>query len=147
MADTLTRYERSKRMRLIRSRGTRPEAIVRKLLSSSGFRYRLHSKILPGHPDIVLAGRAKVIFVHGCFWHRHRNCRLARLPKSKLDYWVPKLEANRKRDTRNRKALKRLGWNSLVVWECELTDPKRLSTRLSKCLGRRKKVKSGKRTG
>lgn len=141
MADILTKYERSKRMRLIRSRGTKPEAVVRKLLSSRGFRYRLHSKILPGHPDIVLAGRAKAIFVHGCFWHRHRNCRLARLPKSKLDYWVPKLEANRKRDARNRKALKRLGWNSLVVWECELTDPKRLSTRLSKFLGRRKKVK------
>lgn len=134
MPDTLTVAERSERMRRIRSIDTSPEIAVRKLLSGLGYHYRLHSRKLPGHPDIVFPGRLKVLFVHGCFWHRHKNCRLARLPKSRLDYWVPKLERNAKRDARNQRQLRKLGWAVLVIWECQLARPERLTARLSKFL-------------
>lgn len=134
MADTLTKAERSERMRLIRSRDTTPEKFVRKMLHGMGFRYRLHARTLPGRPDLVFAGRRKVIFVHGCFWHRHANCKLARLPKSRLEYWLPKLSANKERDEKNRRALGRLGWRSLVVWECQLSRPEVLARRLARFL-------------
>src|SRR3990172_1744830 len=130
MADILTIKERSERMRLIRFKDTKPEVIVRKMLFGMGYRYRLHSKNLPGRPDIIFYSRKKVIFVHGCFWHRHKNCRLARLPKSKLSYWVPKLAANNKRDARNQKKLRKLGWHVFVVWECNLANQKLLANRL-----------------
>lgn len=91
-----------------------------------GFRYRLHEESLPGHPDLVFPGRRKVIFVHGCFWHRHNRCRLARLPKSRPEFWLPKLQGNKARDRATRSALTRLGWSSLVIWECELRDPVRV---------------------
>jgi DNA mismatch endonuclease (patch repair protein) len=86
---------------------------------------------LPGRPDIVFPRRRIAIFVHGCFWHRHTNCRLARLPKSKLNYWVPKLERNAERDAKNQRALRKLGWRVLVVWECQLRTPSRLAARIS----------------
>lgn len=136
--DTLTPSERSKRMSLVRSKDTKPELTVRRLIQSSGFCYRLHGKGLPGKPDLVFAGRHKVIFVHGCFWHRHpkRSCPLARLPKSRLDFWQPKLEQNRVRDKQKQAKLRRLGWRVLVVWECELRDPDKLKFRISDFLNR-----------
>ena len=130
MADTLTKTERSKRMRLVRHKDTRPELAVRRLIHAMGYRYRLHSKILPGHPDIVFGPRKKVIFVHGCFWHRHPGCANCRLPKSKLDFWAPKLEGNRVRDLRNFATLVEIGWRYLVIWECEVADRAGLSARI-----------------
>jgi DNA mismatch endonuclease (patch repair protein) len=137
--DTLTRAQRSERMSRVRGKDTAPEIAVRRVVYGLGHRYRLHAKDLPGRPDIVFRRRRKVIFVHGCFWHRHRapSCRLARLPKSKLDFWRPKLEANRDRDVRNVAALRRAGWKILVIWECELDDKNRLLRRLRTYLGRR----------
>ena len=113
-------------MSRVRSKGSRPEMAVRRLLFSLGYRYRLHRKDLPGCPDIVFGKRRKVIFVHGCFWHRHQGCALARLPKSRLDFWIPKLEGNRTRDETNRGRLEDQGWQVLTVWECELGDAERL---------------------
>jgi DNA mismatch endonuclease (patch repair protein) len=120
MVDTLTAAERSARMALVRSRDTKPEMIVRRLIHSLGFRYRLHVRVLPGAPDLVFPRLRKVIFVHGCFWHRHSGCSLCRLPKSRLEFWQPKLEGNRLRDSRQRRELKKLGWRSLVIWECQV---------------------------
>src|SRR5437879_386886 len=120
--DTLTRQERSLRMGRISGRDTVPELRVRRIVSSLGYRYRLHRRGLPGRPDLVFPGRRKVIFVHGCFWHRHpdHRCRLARLPKSRLDFWLPKLQGNRARDQRVKAQLERLGWTVVEVWECQI---------------------------
>ena len=112
----------SEHMRRIRSKHTKPELSIRRLVSALGYRYRLHRKNLPGSPDLVFAGRSKVIFVHGCFWHQHTGCRLAHLPKSNLEYWLPKLARNRARDTQAKRALSRLGWRYLVVWECQTRE-------------------------
>ena len=128
--DNLSERERSRRMGLIRSTGTKPEMAVRKLLHSMGYRYRLHRRDLPGKPDLSFASRKAAVFVHGCFWHRHRGCALARLPKSRLDFWVPKLEGNAERDRRNIEQLTAIGWRSMVVWECEVRDRDMLSARL-----------------
>jgi DNA mismatch endonuclease (patch repair protein) len=132
MTDSLNRVERSKRMAGIRSRDTGPEMIVRKLVHGMGFRYRLHGASLPGKPDLVFAGRKKVIFVHGCFWHRHpaKSCKLARLPKSRLDFWKPKLEGNRTRDRRTKSELRKLGWEVLTIWECQLRNIDSVSLRV-----------------
>ena len=124
--DTLTPEQRSERMSRIRGKGTKVEFLVRRLVHALGYRYRLHRKDLPGCPDLVFPGRRKVVFVHGCFWHRHEGCKLARMPKSKVDFWEKKLEANRQRDLRDQEALSRLGWDILVLWECELKDRDRL---------------------
>lgn len=120
--DTLTSLERSARMRLIKAKNTKPEMIVRKLIFGLGYRYRLHRIDLPGCPDLIFSSRRKVIFVHGCFWHRHAECALARLPKSKLDFWLPKLSRNAARDVKNIAALQRMGWEVTIIWECELRD-------------------------
>lgn len=133
--DTLSPLERSERMARVRSKDTKPEMRVRRLLHALGYRYRLHDRKLPGHPDLVFKGRRKVIFVHGCFWHRHDGCGLARLPKSRLDFWLPKLEGNRLRDARKLEELDQLGWTSLVIWECELKDMSLLEKRLKTFLG------------
>lgn len=124
MADTLSKAERSERMSRIGGKDTKPEMVVRRLVHALGHRYRLHRADLPGRPDLVFPGRRKVIFVHGCFWHRHpdSSCKLARLPKSRHEFWIPKLEANAARDIRNEKALQELGWDCLVIWECETKD-------------------------
>lgn len=122
LADTLSPEERSKRMSLIRGTGSAPEIKLRHLIHRMGFRYRLHVKELPGKPDLVFPSRKVVIFMHGCFWHRHKRCKLARLPKSKLGFWQTKLEGNRKRDIRNQRQLRAMGWRVLVVWECEMAD-------------------------
>lgn len=120
--DTLTQDQRSERMSRVRSKDTKPEMHVRRLAHSLGYRYRLHRRDLPGTPDLVFPSRRKVIFVHGCFWHRHAGCPNTRWPKSKLDFWKPKLEANKKRDIKHKRQLTRLGWRYLVVWECEVRD-------------------------
>jgi len=132
MTDTLDSKARSQRMSLIRGTNTAPELIVRTTVHSMGYRYRLHVRTLPGTPDLVFRSRRKVIFVHGCFWHRHRKrtCRLARLPKSRLDFWENKLEGNRQRDIRNKKLLRKAGWEILEVWECEIQNLEALKTRL-----------------
>lgn len=122
MTESDANEERSAQMRLIRSKDTKPELIVRKALHALGYRYRLHAKNLPGHPDLTFARFKKVIYVHGCFWHRHAGCKKNRTPKSKLDYWGPKFAANVARDSRNQKELQEMGWGVLVVWECELKN-------------------------
>lgn len=130
--DILSPQERSERMRRVRSKDTAPELAVRRLVYGLGYRYRLAVRGLPGTPDMVFPRFRKVIFVHGCFWHRHgsRACRLARMPKSRLDYWQPKLDANRKRDRKAVTGLRKLGWSSLVVWECETKDLDALARRI-----------------
>ena len=132
--DTLTKAERSVLMRLIRSKDTKPELAIRRLIHGMGYRYRLHGKNLPGCPDIVFSTKAKVIFVHGCFWHLHRNCSKCRPPNSRQEYWKAKLDRNAERDKRVRRQLLRIGWHSLVIWECELGDLKRISGRVQKFL-------------
>ena len=132
--DNLSRAERSEIMARVRSTDTRPEMLVRKLVYALGYRYRLHARELPGRPDIVFRKRAKVIFIHGCFWHRHTRCALARLPKSRLDFWLPKLEGNKRRDDRNRRELQRMGWKVLTVWECQLNRPARMADRIRRFL-------------
>jgi len=114
-------------MSLIRDKGSTPEMKLRRLIYGMGFRYRLHVKELPGKPDLVFPSRRAVIFMHGCFWHRHEGCKLARLPKSKLDFWKPKLEANKERDLLHQRQLRDLGWRVLVVWECEMVYTERVS--------------------
>jgi len=127
LTDILSPEERSKRMSLIRGTGSAPEIKLRRLVHGMGFRYRLHVRELPGKPDLVFPSRHAIIFMHGCFWHRHSGCKLARLPKSKLEFWKPKLDANKKRDISNQRQLKDLGWRVLVVWECEMVDAERVS--------------------
>jgi DNA mismatch endonuclease, patch repair protein len=125
MADTLSRAERSERMSRIRGRNTRPELVLRKLLHSAGFRYRLHDAGLPGQPDLVLRKYKAVIFVHGCFWHRHAGCRVANMPKSNVAFWTAKFERNVARDATVESALRADGWRVLVVWECSLSTKER----------------------
>lgn len=125
--DTLDPAARSERMSRVRSKHTGPELIVRRVLSGLGFRYRLHCAALPGSPDVVFPRQRKAIFVHGCFWHRHQRC--GRTPKSRLEFWAPKLAENRRRDLRNQRRLRKLGWQFLVVWECELRETDVLSWR------------------
>jgi DNA mismatch endonuclease, patch repair protein len=133
--DTLTSEQRSERMGRVRSKDTKPELEVRRLVYSLGYRYRLHSSKLPGHPDLVFRKRRKVIFVHGCFWHRHDDCPRCRMPKSRLRFWKPKLNANRKRDLANQEKLAELGWDFMIVWECELGDTDELASRIHGFLG------------
>lgn len=109
-------------MSRIRGRDTGPERALRRLLTDMGYRYRLQYKRVPGRPDVALPGRRKVIWVHGCFWHRHPGCPKATLPKSRQDFWIPKLAANRRRDLAAQAEVEELGWDALVVWECELND-------------------------
>ena len=132
--DPLSKTDRSARMSLIRSKNTKPEIFVRQLVSKIGFRYRLHSKKLPGSPDLVLTKYQKVILVHGCFWHQHRNCKSYKMPRSRLNFWLPKLDGNRRRDVRNQRKLRSMGWRYLIVWECQIRKPDALIKRVSKFL-------------
>lgn len=113
---------RSAQMALIRGKDTKPEMRVRRALHADGLRYRLHDRRLPGAPDLVFSSRRVALFVHGCFWHRHPGCPAARLPKSRLDFWGPKLAGNTTRDQKQQAALELLGWTVLVIWECETRD-------------------------
>jgi DNA mismatch endonuclease, patch repair protein len=139
MVDTLSPERRSENMRRIRSKDMSPELQVRRLLHRLGYRYRLHHKNLPGHPDIVFPKLKKAIFVHGCFWHQHSDatCKITRRPKSRLEYWVPKLERNKQRDSENMALLLQHGWNVLVVWECHVSDQRHLTSQLVDFLRRR----------
>ena len=111
--------QRSRNMSAIKSKNTKPEIAVRKLLHSMGYRFRLHRKDLPGSPDIVLPKYKTVIFVHGCFWHRHENCKYASTPKTRKEFWESKFKANLKRDKEIQEKIKNIGWQSVVIWECE----------------------------
>ena len=137
MADKVTPQQRSEIMSHIRAKGMKPEMRVRRLVHSMGYRYRLHRKDLPGKPDLVFPGRRKVIFVHGCFWHQHAdpNCKLTRLPQSNRDYWWPKLERNAARDAEQEAKLGELGWEVLILWECEVEDVTGLRERIQEFLG------------
>ncbi len=128
--DTLSPKQRSERMSRVRSKHTKPELSVRRLLFSMGYRYQIHLRSVPGNPDIVFSRRKRAIFVHGCFWHRHKGCPNCRLPKSKLEFWKPKLEGNKKRDSKKQQELRRAGWEFLVIWECEVKDGESLAARL-----------------
>lgn len=132
--DRLTKEARSRNMSRIRFKNTRPERMVRKMLWNMGYRYRLHSRSLPGHPDIVLTKHRAVVFVHGCFWHGH-TCVDGHVPKTNTDYWVEKLRRNTLRDRANRRKLTQAGWCVLVIWECQLRKPERVAARIKTFLG------------
>ena len=114
--------QRSRNMSAIKSKNTKPEIKVRKVLHSMGYRFRLHSKNLPGSPDIVLPKYKTVIFVHGCFWHRHQNCKYASTPKTRQEFWNKKFNENINRDKINQENLSSKGWKIIIVWECEIND-------------------------
>lgn len=130
--DILTPEERSRVMSHITGKDTRPEMIVRSLLHRLGFRFRLHHRDLPGKPDIVLPRRKAVIFVHGCFWHRHQGCKDATIPKTNTGFWLNKLNRNVERDLKAASALKAAGWRVLYVWECETNNLDMLADRLTR---------------
>ena len=136
MADRISEERRSYNMSRIRGSNTSVELTVRRLIHGMGYRYRLHGKDLPGKPDIVFRPRRKVIFVHGCFWHQHPSsaCLDSRVPKSNLGYWEPKLERTKQRDANNQDLLIAMGWESLIIWECELRDIPALRTRIQRFL-------------
>jgi DNA mismatch endonuclease (patch repair protein) len=134
MPDYLSPAERSAHMRRIQKRDTKPELAVRRMTHAMGFRFRLHRRDLPGVPDLVLPRHQKAIQIHGCFWHQHEGCRLARQPKSRLDYWLPKLARNAERDHETRAALEAAGWSYLVIWECETQKPEMLQSILRRFL-------------
>src|SRR6266478_2179508 len=120
MADVLTPEQRSRCMAAIKGKNTKPEIVVRSLLDKLKVKYELHRSDLPGKPDIVLSRRKKIIFVHGCFWHRHAGCRFAYTPKSRKKFWLAKFAANIARDIKASRALRQLGWKPVIVWECEI---------------------------
>lgn len=130
VADTRTPLQRRHIMKSVRQKNTGPELAVRRLLHRMGYRFRLHKKDLPGTPDIVFAGRKKVIFVHGCYWHGH-TCSKGHLPKSRLEYWGPKIARNQERDAMSAEILKRMGWGVLTLWQCEVRDEQDLAGRLA----------------
>jgi DNA mismatch endonuclease (patch repair protein) len=132
--DIVTPEKRSRMMSLIRGKNTKPELAVRKLVHSLGYRFRLHRRDLPGSPDLVLPRLRKVIFVHGCFWHRHPGCQFAYTPKSNIDFWQRKFDANMQRDAAAHSELIASGWDVLIVWECEAADATRLSQKILRFL-------------
>lgn len=127
MRDRLTKERRSWNMSRIRGKDTTPEKRVRSLLHRMGYRFRLHRKDLPGNPDIVFVSRRVALFVHGCFWHRHQGCKNCTTPTNRRKFWTDKLEGNRLRDQRTRRALHALGWKTFVLWECQTEDPRKLN--------------------
>lgn len=134
MTDHVDRRKRSLIMAAVHSEDTGPEMAVRRIVHGLGYRYRLHVRALPGHPDLVFPVRRKVIFVHGCFWHRHRKCRYATSPKTRRRFWEAKFAANEARDRRVRGELRRMDWLVLTVWQCELKKAERLTGRLDEFL-------------
>lgn len=142
MVDTVSREKRSAVMALVKQKNTKPELRVRQYLHAQGFRYSLHRKDLPGKPDIVLVKHRTVIFVHGCFWHGHENCKLARIPKSNVEFWLGKIKGNMKRDIVNKTSLRELGWKVIDVWECQLKEDD--LSRLPKLIAPRRVTKNHK---
>ena len=135
MADHVSPEARSRIMASVRSKGTKPEMVVRRALHRLGYRYRLHRKDLPGRPDLAFVAKRKVLFINGCFWHLHDGCPRANLPKTNRDFWTSKLERNRRRDYVNIASLRQLGWDVYTLWECELKDLDRAVKRVSRLLG------------
>ena len=128
--DKISQEQRSRLMRRIRSKDTGPEMVVRRQIFALGYRYRLHERRLPGCPDIVFSSRKKVIFVHGCFWHRHAGCKLATMPASRQEYWTPKFLRTMERDRDAIVKLKEIGWQVLIIWECETKDMATMAYRI-----------------
>lgn len=128
--DTRSKEKRSEIMSAVHSKDTGPEMLVRRYLWSKGMRYRVHAADIPGRPDIAVRRHKLAIFVHGCFWHGHEGCPKGRLPKSRLDYWGPKIEANKRRDAAVAEQLKRKGWHQVVVWECQIRTQQAAATAL-----------------
>lgn len=129
MADHVTPERRSFIMSKVGQKNTKPEMVLRRALHGLGYRYRLYRRDLPGSPDLVFPSRRKVIFVHGCFWHGH-GCRWGQLPKTRSEYWLPKIEANKERDNRALTLLSEKGWQAMVVWQCELRYPEEVVERV-----------------
>lgn len=125
-------------MALVRNKNTGPEMTVRRIVHALGYRYRLHVRSLPGCPDLVFPRRRKVLFVHGCFWHRHDCAMGNRTPKSRVKFWTSKLNGNQERDLAKWAELRRLGWRAMVVWECEIRDRRKLAGRIARFLGPKK---------
>jgi DNA mismatch endonuclease (patch repair protein) len=137
MVDTLTPERRSWNMSRVRGKDTKPELLVRSMLHRMGYRFTVNgpkNRRLPGKPDIVLPRHNAVIFVHGCYWHRHKGCRLATMPSTNTAFWTEKFRRNVQRDGINQRALKRLGWNISVVWTCHLRNPERIKSKLERFL-------------
>jgi DNA mismatch endonuclease (patch repair protein) len=134
MADSLTKSQRQICMSHNKSKGTSPELFIRKIISSLGYRCSLHRKNLPGCPDIIFPKRKKVIFINGCFWHRH-SCKKGRsMPATRKKFWQQKFDETIKRDKKNKRELKKLGWKVLVIWECQIKKPEKLISKISKFL-------------
>jgi len=131
VADIHNKQTRSFNMSQIKSKNTKPELLVRKFLFANGLRYRLHDKNLPGKPDIVLPKYKAVVFVHGCFWHGHKNCKYFVIPKTRTDWWLQKINGNIERDKMNTASLRKLGWKVLKIFGCELKSEERLEKLLS----------------
>ena len=127
--DVFTKEKRSQIMSKIKGKDTKPEKVVRSLLHQMGYRFRLHRRDLPGNPDIVLPKHKKVIFVHGCFWHGHKDCPRAKRPSTNKKFWNEKLSKSIKRDTFNQKKLKEMGWLTLIIWQCEMKESKNLQSK------------------
>lgn len=136
MVDHVNRTKRSLIMAAVHSEDTGPEMAVRRMVHALGFRYRLHVSKLPGRPDLVFPARQKIVFVHGCFWHRHNGCRYATSPKTNRGFWEAKFAENVGRDRRTRRALRSMGWEVLTVWQCELKRPEKLVERLNEFLSK-----------
>jgi DNA mismatch endonuclease (patch repair protein) len=134
MADHVCKTKRSEIMRSVGSRDTKPEMAVRKMIHAMGYRFRLNIATLPGKPDLVFPRLHKVIFVHGCFWHRHNSCHYATMPKTHIEFWADKFLANVQRDRRIVRALKKQGWAVKTVWQCELKNAERLAGRINEFL-------------
>ena len=134
MTDIVSREKRSEMMSRIKGKNTQPEIAVRKMIYKMGYRYRLHRKDLPGKPDIVFGPMNLALFVNGCFWHRHGNCKYAYNPKTRKNFWNKKFTDTIKRDVKNRIDLERLGWQSAVIWECETLDQDVLRKRIMKII-------------
>lgn len=134
MSDHLSSAQRTANMRAVRSTNTSPEIRVRRIAHKLGYRFRLHRRDLPGKPDLSFSGKRKAVFVNGCFWHQHQGCRRATIPQTNSDFWSRKLARNVARDLAQVLALRQLGWNSLVVWECEIKNEKSLAGRLKRFL-------------
>jgi DNA mismatch endonuclease, patch repair protein len=146
MADTRTPEQRSRIMRSVGTKNTAPELVVRRVLHRMGIRFRLHRRDLPGTPDVVLPGRRIAIFVHGCFWHAH-GCSKGRAPKSREEYWKPKLDQTRARDQRSVAALLEIGWKPVTVWQCEVTNEAALEAHLKALLGFEKPIDIAREEG
>jgi DNA mismatch endonuclease, patch repair protein len=139
MADVFSKAKRSEVMARIKGSNTKPEIAVRSILHRLGFRFRLHSKVLIGRPDIVLPKWKTVVFVHGCFWHQHRNCQFAYTPKTRRSFWVNKFAANLARDEKVKSQLARMGWRVITVWECEVSNRDRVAVALERAIRRPRK--------